>query len=136
MKCRRGFSLLEVILASILITAVVISLMGVWPAHHQLIEKKKRRGAAVFFATREMELALDQGFDGVGPVGAPPQVQVVQVESVISDVPQTVEYKVTRTVTSDPSAPTNPLLKQVQVVVEYDEKGGHRKVELAATLGG
>lgn len=133
---RRGLSLLETMIASILITAMIISLMGTWPAYHQLLEKKKRRATAVFLVARQIELALDLGFDGVGAVGGAPLNETVTVESIISNVPQVVDYQVTRTVEPDPDDPGNPLLKRVKVKVEYDEKGGHRVLELGATLGG
>ena len=131
MKRAWGLSLLETMIAAILVTAMVIGLMGTWPAYHQLIEKRKRRSTAVFLVTKGLELALQEGFDEVDSVN--PLVEVVNVESLISDVPQTVTYTVTRTVTPDAS---NPFLKRVQVKVEYDEKGGHRQLEMGATLSG
>lgn len=124
-------SLLEVMIASILVTAMTIAMMGTWPAYHQLIEKRKRRATAVYLVQRGIELALQQGFDDVANT-----TETVEVESVISDVPQVVTYTITRTVGPEPNFPTNPLLKRVEVKVEYDEKGGHRSLQLGATLSG
>lgn len=131
MRKRRGMSLLEVMIASILVTAMTIAMMGTWPAYHQLIEKRKRRATAVYLVQRGIELALQQGFDDVANT-----TETVEVESVISDVPQVVTYTITRTVGPEPNFPTNPLLKRVEVKVEYDEKGGHRSLQLGATLSG
>ena len=131
MQRRRGMSLLETMIAAILVTAMVISVMGTWPAYHQLIEKRKRRATAVFLVQRNLELALQAGFDDVESDWA--GADDFHVESTISDVPQTVTYHITRTVTADPNT---PLLKRVQVRVEYDEKGGHRLLEMGATLSG
>lgn len=129
---RLGISLLEAMLAAILVTTMTISVMGAWPAYHQLMDKRSKRTTANFIANRYMAIACDQGFDLVAPVSN----QTVAVESVISDVLIQVDYTVNVLVGPDPTDPTNPLLKQVLVEVTYNEKGGSRKVSIATLLAG
>ncbi|MBT9586913.1 type II secretion system protein [bacterium] len=84
----QGFSLLEVVLAAFLVSCVVVSLMGVWPAYARAAEQNRAYLAANFLARQEMEYAINQGYIAVAN-----RTSDVTVRAILAGITAVVDYR-------------------------------------------
>lgn len=124
MNKRRGFSLLEVLLAAGLVSCLVVALTGVWPAYARAAEQNRSYLAADFLARQEMEYAINQGYSAVAN-----RTSDVTVRSVLAGKGVAVEFHLDTSVTAP-----NPDLKAVAVRVSWKYGGLNREVRCETLL--
>lgn len=64
-KPRLGFSLLEVLLGSILFSSIVIFMANIWGVHARIVGHNRTRMVASFIASQRVETCITMGFNGV-----------------------------------------------------------------------
>lgn len=112
---RRGMNLLEMMIAITLFGGVVISLMSCWVMHTKAIEKSQDTLVATNLAESIMEDQMGLAFKT-----EPIPKTLVQVNRFIDNntVPTDYYYEVQ---VVDTSGPTGPDLKEVTVIVTWQE---------------
>ncbi|MBT9588147.1 hypothetical protein IV102_32720 [bacterium] len=125
----RGFSLLEVLLGSILFATVLVYLAGIWGVHARVIGHTRDRMVANFIAGQQMENCVTAGFRGVDLLVGPPIPETIT--TTLNGVSQEVTYVCTVQVANH----SNPLLADSMKVVtvrvnfnELSEVGGKKEV--------
>lgn len=117
---RRGFSLLEVLLGSILFAMILVYLANIWGIHSRTIGHTRARAIAGFLAAQQLEECITVGFRGVDQLKDrvnPP----IPIQTVIRGESKTVEYRYTVGVYQHDRPGLTGRLKVVVVRVEFDE---------------
>jgi len=133
-RCK-GFSLLEILLGSVLFATVLVYLAGIWGTHARIIGHNRDRMVANFIAAQQVENCITAGYRGVDLlVGtAPPE----EMTTTINGVSQTVSYQVTIQVAKHSDPLLTDKMKVVTVRVQYVEQskvGGKTEVVFKTIL--
>lgn len=115
---RPGYSLLEVILASMMFAMASVVMAGVWSIHYGAISKMKHRMVVTQLAEQAMEEALASTFLDVDDVAAAYNAAApFQVSSTFDGEVVMAEYDIDMQVNTTP----DDLLKVIQVTVNWQE---------------
>ncbi|MEW6277115.1 MAG: prepilin-type N-terminal cleavage/methylation domain-containing protein [Candidatus Eremiobacterota bacterium] len=114
---RRGFNLLEMIVATAVAALVLICLSPIWPATSRAIGVSRNRLAGLQVASQQLEESLGQGYAAMTD-----RTGSVTLTSTIRGVPRTIRYDYGVVVT-----PVPPDLRSVLVRVRWTE--GERQLE-------
>jgi len=121
LKKKRAFSLLEILLGSILFSTVLVYLAGIWGVHARTIGHTRDRMVATFIAGQQIENCITAGYQGVGVLAAlGPRPE--EVRTTINGVTQIVVYTYTITAASHPDPLLATKMKIITVTVQYTEK--------------
>lgn len=113
---RRGFSLLEVIVATFIFLVVVMISAGYWVTMAKMMQQSRIRMAGVFVAEQVIEKAIEAGFHGVEAMAGN---GTFQMEATMYGKPTTynVSYRVT-------VVQVEPTLKSVKVDISMANTTG------------
>lgn len=113
----RGFSLVEMMVATLLAAVILVSTAPLWPAMSRGAAATRNRMAAVHLAQEKLEQALSQGYAGVTADAGD-----IAVDSMIRNTTSTVTYHFEVVVTDVP-----PDLRSVLVRVTWREREQDRE---------
>ena len=124
---RQGFTLLELVLASLVFAFTLGTVAAVWVQYDKSLAKSADRNAALFFAQTEMENCQRAGFREVESLATPAREH--HLRWWIDDAEVVTTYKTRVEVES-----TRPELKEVLVEVSYGEDFPPKSVVLSTTI--
>lgn len=116
----RGFSLLEILLGSVLFATVLVYLAGIWGVHARVIGHTRDRMVANFIAGQQMENCITAGFRSVNLMMGPPIPETIT--TTINGESQEVTYYCTVQVAKHPTPALAETMKVVTVRVSFDEQ--------------
>ena len=135
---RGGFSLLEIILGSILFSTIVIYLASIWGIHARTVGATRSRMVATFIAGQEVENCITVGYSGVEAL-ANLQWQYQTVTTTIRGVPESVQYayKVETRPCSDPEIKSQLKAVRIRVVFPENSKnlGNLKEIDYDTLIG-
>lgn len=126
-KRSSGFSLLELVLASLVFAFALGTVAAMWAYYDKSLAKSADRNAALFFAQTEMENCQRAGFRELEALATPSREH--QLRWWIDDAEVVTVYRSRVQVES-----TRPELKEVLVEVSYGEDVPPKRVVLSSTI--
>ncbi len=121
---RRGFSLLETVMAAFIFLTALALIAGVWPAYSRAAAKNAGYLAAMDIASQEIEVSIAQGYDGVGDRSGDVVVtNIVEGQS----VDRQFHYEVA---VSD----VTPTLRDVTVTVTWTDLTGDQEIRFETLI--
>mgnify|MGYP000898467606 CR=1 FL=1 len=120
----RGFSLLEMMVATLVAGILLASMAPLWPAMNRGAVATRNRMAAVHLAQQQLEQSLSQGYAGVAARSGD-----VQVQSTVRNIAQRVDYHYEVSVADVP-----PDLRSVLVRVTWKERERNLQETLQSLL--
>lgn len=129
---RRGFNLLEVILAVVIFSTATVGLTGVWMMHARSVAKSRNIMIATHLAEQLMETCVAQGWE-VQPV---PQSDATRImmKMVLNSVPLETEFRYEVTVRTENPTNVKIGIKHVKVRVYWDDDTGKDRRVFLETL--
>lgn len=124
---RRGFSLLEVLLGSILFSGALIYVAVIWGVHSRAVSHSRSRMMAGSIAAQLLEDAITQGYNNVANDDG-----TQDVTTVVSGQLQVVTYTWHKRVQNGPEGDS----REVDITVEFAEKSnlGNKGTITVSTL--
>lgn len=126
---RRGFSIIEALIACTLISGIAVCLFGVWAMHAKATAHSRDMMVASAWAEQVMEGELAKGYTAENDT----LVHTFSVTHIVADVPINREY-LYRVYVQDGATPTAPGLKTVRVEVAWEEGGQWRTWHIVTQL--
>ena len=111
----RGFNLLEVNLAMVLFSMILVFAISIWGYHARIITKSRTRMMASFLCQRKLEEAIFDGF-----FNAKDSSGVLDVRTTARGLEITTSYVFNVTVKPDPALPE--AMKIVTVKVDFPDE--------------
>ncbi len=135
MKAKRGFSLMEILLGSVIFATVIVYLAAIWGMHARTIGHARTRMLATFIAQQQIEYCLTLGYSGVD-LQASLNWQKQTVTTTIKGVAQSVdyEYKIETQPHTDPLLAGRLKVVKVRVKFAEDSKLGGKSEIVYDTL--
>jgi type II secretory pathway pseudopilin PulG len=133
---KHGFSLLEVLLGSILFAGILVYMANVWGLYARTVGNSRSRMIATFLAAQQLEECITAGYRGVNAIynrDKPP----LPIVTVIRGQAQRTEYRYTVDITYHPDAYLRERLKIITVSVKYADEsnfGGKSEVVFRTML--
>lgn len=121
--------MLEVLIASLMFTAAMISMMAVWISHARAIDKSQELQVAGSLAQQVMEMQRTMGYRA-----QPVTSQEITVERTMRGVAQNAVFQYEVQVAEGPPA-SGPSYKNVLVIVRWRDTGGDREFRLESNAG-
>ncbi len=121
---KRAFSILEVIVALALFGLITLGLAETFAQYSRMADQSQNQMVATSYAQSLMEEQIGLGF---GAQSRP--AEVVQMRRGVDQNVSTLELKTTIQV-NDLSNSSTPTFKEIQVLVEWQERGKPRQVKL------
>ncbi len=122
-------SIVEALIACVLISGISIALFGVWAMHAKATAHTRDMLVAESWARQLMEEQLSKGYETVGSEPAAPFV----IKHIEADVVHYREYYYATYIT-DTATPINPGLKRVVVQVQWEEQNIWKHFRLVTDL--
>lgn len=140
-KRNKGFSLVDVIVASALLAIVFLGISGAFKAILELTFYNKAKLSALAIVNEEMELIRNMSYDSIGTVAGIPAGNILQTETVSLNGLDYTRRVLTQYVDASEDgtgiADTNSITtdyKSVKVEVSWTRKGKTRKVSLVSSF--
>jgi Tfp pilus assembly protein PilV len=136
-KPKRGFSLLEVLLGSILFSSIVIFMANIWGIHARVAGHSRTRVVASFIASQRIETCITMGFHGVD-VLAEAGRETQTMHTTIRGVTRQDQYHHNVTVQQHDDPALRGRVKVVTVTVEFEDSsdvGNNSEVVYRTIIG-
>lgn len=132
----RGYSILEVLVASVLFATTMLSMASVWVTHAKAIDKSQEQQVAGALAQRLMEMQRALGYQTV-PVASTPFTIERTMRGITTSSTFIYEiYVVDRADPAHPSSvPHGPTYKNVVVKVAWSDSTGNHVFTLESNAG-
>ena len=116
-KLKRGFSLLEIILGTLLFTTMILFVVTIWAQHARIIGKSRNRMTASFICEFKTEQFISYGYQQALSQASLPQ-SPVEVSTVMRGQEITTPFNYT-VVVKDPADPVLKDLVGILLVTVY-----------------
>lgn len=125
----RGFNLLEMILASMVFTTIMVALLSIWSHNARTLHRDQNRIMAASIAENIMEAQLSLGFkaDDIPATD-------FDVTHFVDGAPSTVKFQYEVKVKDTSTGPESVALKECLVRVSWEEEDGPKQIQLQALL--
>lgn len=120
-KPRSGFSLLEVLLGSILFSSIVIFMANIWGVHARVVGHSRTRVVASFIASQRIETCITMGFHGVD-ILAEERRETQEMHTTVRGVVRKDLYFHNVTVQEHDDPALQGRVKVVTVTVEFEDQ--------------
>lgn len=128
----RGFSLLEVVVASIIFVTALVLLGGLWVSYHSALSQSRNRLIANGLARAVMEQRMAGGHGSLDPIIDAPQVQNFTSQAQVRGRRSNLNFEATFLAT-DPGGP-NSSLRRMTVTVTWEEDSGQKSLTYESCL--
>ena len=128
---RRGYNLLEVIIAAMIFSTALVLMIGLWGTYHSALTQAKNRLVAGSLARAVLEQRLASGYGALTDIVDKPQVQKFTSRSQVRGRLVSVEFTTTFLTTE---SAISPLFRRLVTTVEWEEDTGNKSLAYETCL--